>query len=726
MPLSKKMFLLCAISCFAFIIQAQTQASDSGFSGDTLKGFNLQAIYAEANNKHIEARDLSGYIKEKQKEFVIQKYHLLTSHFIHKGISIPQTPTYSCNNLSFETGTFAGWTGAIGYNANSTKALTLSAKGIKTLGINSAQTSCSYHTLVNTGTDQYSGLPMVDPGGGTWAIRLGGEFINVNSTNCTPADSNFTEYYSSGELIQQTFPVTSANALFNYSSMVVLARPTVGGHSPQQCPYFRAELLDSAGNALPCNSYYIATDTTQGGPPPPGLFVSSSVNSQGYTVLYSLWTQHSVNLSAYIGQNVTARFTAAGCELGGHFACAYIDASCSPVQVQVSAQSCSGGTMTVTSPDAGTKGTYSWQTIPSGTAGIVGGTGGQSITINANGTYQVTVQPAFGCMYTIDTTLTFNPSPAITLQSTNPTCTPGNDGSVYANPVGGNTPYTYSWSPFPASGQGTAQITGLGAGTYTCTISTSNGCVVSSTSTLTNPAGLSASTSQTNVMCFGSATGSATATPSGGNGPYFYSWSPGGGTSATASGLSAGTYTVTLSDNGNCTTNSTVNITEPNALTNSFGFQNATCGSCADGSATAVAGGGTRPYTYSWSAAGASTANISNLSAGTYTCCITDANQCAQLCGSVMISFTTGIPTNVLESYYILYPNPFGSSFFVQARLIPDDADLSVYNILGKQIFHQKIHSTITEFSTVDLAVGIYFVRISEADKTACFKMIKN
>jgi hypothetical protein len=133
-------------------------------------------------------------------------------------------------------------------------------------------------------------------------------------------------------------------------------------------------------------------------------------------------------------------------------------------------------------------------------------------------------------------------------------------------------------------------------------------------------------TNSTNVSCFGGSDGSATASASGGATPYTYNWSN-GATGATASGLSAGAYTVTVTDANNNTASDNVTITQPTAVSVTASSTNASCPGATDGTASASASGGTPGYTYSWSN-GATGSNISGLGAGTYTVIATDANGC--------------------------------------------------------------------------------------------------
>lgn len=146
-------------------------------------------------------------------------------------------------------------------------------------------------------------------------------------------------------------------------------------------------------------------------------------------------------------------------------------------------------------------------------------------------------------------------------------------------------------------------------------------------------------TSQTNLICNGGSTGAVTVTGAGGTAPYTYLWSNGAST-ATVSGLAAGTYTVTTADAFGCTGTASVTLTQPSAIT--LGglptISNASCGGGCDGSiSNVVIVGGTPPYTYLWSN-GATTANISNLCAGAYTGTVTDNNGCLFVSPPITIS----------------------------------------------------------------------------------------
>ncbi|MEG2103535.1 MAG: SprB repeat-containing protein, partial [Flavobacterium sp.] len=172
--------------------------------------------------------------------------------------------------------------------------------------------------------------------------------------------------------------------------------------------------------------------------------------------------------------------------------------------------------------------------------------GGTAATASglAAGTYTVTVTDANACTITRTVTITQPTAISGTTVVTNIACNGGSTGAINLTPTGGIAPYTFNWG----GGITTEDRTGLAAGTYTVTITDANGCTGTVSATVTQSAPMSATTSQTNIACNGGSNGTASIVVTGGTAPYTYSWSPSGGTAATASGLAAGTYTVTVTD----------------------------------------------------------------------------------------------------------------------------------------------------------------------------------
>lgn len=207
-------------------------------------------------------------------------------------------------------------------------------------------------------------------------------------------------------------------------------------------------------------------------------------------------------------------------------------------------------------------------------------------------------------------------------------CFGGNDGIAIANVSGGSSPYTYNWS----SGSTSSTATNLSAGNNTVTITDASNNTVTGSVFINQPSPLSVGLSATQVSCNGDSDGLITAIPAGGTSPYSFNWST-GATTSTINNLSAGTYSVTITDDNQCQTVNTTVIFEPAAITSSIGIDNEiSCFGGNDGALTVSVSGGTPNYSYSWST-GATTASINNLNAGVYTVTITDANGCAQVEG---------------------------------------------------------------------------------------------
>jgi len=271
----------------------------------------------------------------------------------------------------------------------------------------------------------------------------------------------------------------------------------------------------------------------------------------------------------------------------------------------------------------------------------------QSITGVVAGTYSVTVTDANGCTDSSSVTITEPPTlVAATVVDSNVTCNTLSDGGATASATGGTGVYTYSWS----NSATTAGITGVIAGTYSVTVTDANGCTDSTTVIITEPATLVAATVvDSNVSCNGLADGGATASGTGGTLTYIYTWSN-SATTASITGVIAGTYSVTVTDANGCTDSTSVTITEPIALVAATAVDsNASCNGFADGGATASATNGTTPYTFIWSNS-ATTQSITGVVAGTYSVTVTDANGCTDSASVVITEPVTLVSSSIVDS----------------------------------------------------------------------------
>lgn len=266
---------------------------------------------------------------------------------------------------------------------------------------------------------------------------------------------------------------------------------------------------------------------------------------------------------------------------------------------------------------------YSWNTVPVQTTATATGL--------AAGSYTATVTDANGCMKTVPVTIT---QPAAAVQATignfvHVSCFGGNNGSATVNATGGTAPYAYSWNTVPV--QTTATVTDLSAGSYTVTVTDAAGCVTTQSTQITQPAALLAAIgSATPVSCFGQSNGSAAAAISGGTPPYTYSWNTVPlQTTAGVNNLTAGNYTVTVTDSKGCQDTANIVITQPQPLTAAVNATPLSCFGASNGTASAAVSGGTGPYSYSWNTTPAQTgSSVSGLPAGAFTVTVTDANGC--------------------------------------------------------------------------------------------------
>ncbi len=256
---------------------------------------------------------------------------------------------------------------------------------------------------------------------------------------------------------------------------------------------------------------------------------------------------------------------------------------------------------------------------------VPGGQTTQTISGQCAGIYTVTVTDTNGCMVIQSVTITPPNLFSVSINSTSLVCFGDCNATAATTIVGGTAPYTYLWAP---GGQTTSSIANLCAGNYSVTVTDANGCTANAVVIITQPTLLTVTASFTPTSCNGACTGTATATPAGGNTPYTYLWSPGGQTTQTINGLCPGTYTVIVTDTNGCIATTNVTVTQPPALTVTLVSQNISCiGNC-DGLITATPAGGSPPYTYLWSPGGQTTQTINGLCPGTYTVIVTDTNGC--------------------------------------------------------------------------------------------------
>lgn len=326
---------------------------------------------------------------------------------------------------------------------------------------------------------------------------------------------------------------------------------------------------------------------------------------------------------------------------------------------------------------------------------------GQTGTMASNlgpGTTSVTVTDANGCTATNSINLTQPVQLTLNTATDSAKCFGSSTGGVLVIINGGTTPHNILWNA--AAGNATTDlVTSLPAGSYSVTVTDNHGCSATASATIQQPTAIVPTVTPTNPLCNGGSNGTATASATGGTGNYHFAWSN-GNTGPTATGLSAMSYTVTITDANGCTATQAFTLTNPPAMTTTLTPVSVLCFGQNNGSITSLASGGTPPLTYLWGN-GATTPNLSNLTANNYCLTVTDANGCTSTaCAAVTqptaLSLST-LPTNT---------GCLGSS--------SGEVNLSVSGGTGSYQFNWSNGQTTQDLTA--LPAGSYTVTVTDAN----------
>ena len=300
---------------------------------------------------------------------------------------------------------------------------------------------------------------------------------------------------------------------------------------------------------------------------------------------------------------------------------------------------CSGGAtgdISLAVSGAASPYTYNWST----------GSTTQNIASLGAGFYNITVTDNLGCKTVVSNEITQPNALQLNKSFTDINCFGNTTGAINITVTGGTGGYTYDWADI-AGTNNVEDRTNLAVGNYSITVTDGNGCTISTSVTISQPAAtLSASTAVTNLLCNGVAEGVVNLTVIGGTTPYTYTWSS-GETTEDRSSVAAGTYDVTITDANGCTTTTSGTVTQPTALSLSHTKINISCNGGVDGSINLSVSGGTTVYTYLWSS-GETTEDIASKSAGIYNVTVTDANGC-----TATTSVTLTEPTVLASSHTV-------------------------------------------------------------------------
>lgn len=239
------------------------------------------------------------------------------------------------------------------------------------------------------------------------------------------------------------------------------------------------------------------------------------------------------------------------------------------------------------------------------------------------GLHSVIVKDAIGCRDTLFFNLPQPDSIGIVLQTDSVSCFGGHDGLAFVSPSGGTGGFTYYWQGFPGGNDSIINVT---AGTYHVTVTDNSNCQKSGTVSIGQPTAFSISSTADSVTCFNGSNGAIQVDIQGGVSPYTITWNN-NQNGASISSLTAGTYTMHLSDQKGCLDSTTVTVYQPPLLEADINPTNALCSGSFTGTATVFSNGGISPYTYHWSN-NEQSLMASNLGAGPVAVTVTDFNGC--------------------------------------------------------------------------------------------------
>lgn len=268
-----------------------------------------------------------------------------------------------------------------------------------------------------------------------------------------------------------------------------------------------------------------------------------------------------------------------------------------------------------------------------------------SFTGLCSGSYTVTISDNGGCSGTETFTIAPGSSYTVSEAVLDETCLGSADGAVTFTTTGGTGPFTYNIGVGPSNSTGF--FSGLGASSYSYTVTDANGCVVNGSFTVAagpNCCGMTLTSAFTDETCGGLCDGTISVTANSATPPVSFDMGGGAQANGIFTGLCTGNYTVTVTDGTGCVDSALFTIGGPAPLAISETITNASCGGLPDGAVDVTVSGGTPSYTYQWSNT-AVTEDISNVASGVYDLTLSDVNGC-----SLTTSYTVGQPVNIVIS----------------------------------------------------------------------------
>jgi len=291
-----------------------------------------------------------------------------------------------------------------------------------------------------------------------------------------------------------------------------------------------------------------------------------------------------------------------------------------PLNVQIAetgAINCNGGTSGLSASIAGGKGPYqyAWSNAALKTDKPTGITAGA---------YTLTVTDALGTTATSNITVKQPDALTATAQVSAPASTGGSDGKAAITATGGNGGFTYKWD----NGETTASAAKLAPGKHSVTVTDAKGCTATASADITeNILPLNVQIAETGTINCNGGTSGLSASIAGGKGPYQYAWSNAALKTDKPTGITAGAYTLTVTDALGTTATSNITVKQPDALTATAQVSAPASTGGTDGKASITATGGNGGFTYKWDN-GETTASAAKLAPGKHSVTVTDTKGC--------------------------------------------------------------------------------------------------
>jgi len=433
------------------------------------------------------------------------------------------------------------------------------------------QPTCS----VANGSVDLSGLPA----SGNWTVTVSPSGTTINGTGTTTTIGSLTAGTTYTFTVTNDLgctSTTSANAAINTQPTTPTV-PIIGTVTQPTCSVATGG-VDFSG--LPASGTWTIT-ASPGGATANGTGTTGSITGLVAGTTYTFTVTNAAGCTSVASANAVLNTQPT--------------TPTAPILGTVTQPTCSVSTGSVALSGLPASGTWTVTASPGGATISGTGTTASFSGLSQGTTYTFTVTNSDGCTSIASTSVDIDPvagAPIISLDNlVNTTCNGGTNGEITISVTGGQAPYTYQWTPNVGN---TANLTGLGAGSYSVLVTDDLGCTATETFNITEPNPLVVDPTITNVICE-SSLGSISTNVSGGTGPYTYSWTPNGESTPNISDLAGGNYGVTVTDDEGCfiTENYTVNITGSLSIDVDPEFSSIEEGE----SVTLTATGGT---TYSW------------------------------------------------------------------------------------------------------------------------------